>query len=294
MHQHSKNPKNIASSLGCASMRQSGLAKMVGFGAILAVLSLNQSLHAAVIGKWLFDEGTGLTATDQSGHSLNGTVSNTALWTSDHPTGATHDYAGNHALSFDQNNPQQVTVGSSSLLNAAALSFQFWYKDSRLAGGGDSSTYSYIAGRTDAWVIERVWRSATDISLRLYLKRSDATGSWFSTTYSIIQSVSLSQDELWHNIAFTCTDNGNFTVYFDGSVYTNTQNNISLAKTSTSDITFGKFSANNTRRCTFEMDEFAIYDEALTAAQVLANIPEPASLALLLAGGLLVLRRKRG
>jgi hypothetical protein len=48
------------------------------------------------------------------------------------------------------------------------------------------------------------------------------------------------------------------------------------------------------RGFTGKMDDVRIYDEALSAAQIMAIVPEPATIALLGLGGLALIRRRRG
>jgi O-glycosyl hydrolase len=74
-------------------------------------------ITSSLVGYWKFDEGTGTTTTDSSGHGNNGTLVNSPTWA----TGKT-----GKALSFNSTT-QKVDVGNSSTLNpTSAISVQAW------------------------------------------------------------------------------------------------------------------------------------------------------------------------
>lgn len=102
-------------------------------------------------------------------------------------------------------------------------------------------------------------------------------------------------DGKWHHIAGVY-DGSTYTLYVDGvqdgSPVAATG---PIAQTDSHKFTIGAFEKSGTVSKFFDgyIDEVRIFDEALDAAAVSALVPEPATISLLLIGGLLLRRRKR-
>jgi hypothetical protein len=228
-------------------------------------------------GAWCFDEGSGTTVTDVSGNMHNGTFVGrdmTNCWTTNHPAGSNgYDYTDNHALTFDPTVTQRVVIPSGSELNSSnsEMTIQFWYKDG-CANSSDGSGYSYIAGQKNAWFIQRYRAdgdTTSDIELKFFMRQADYTGTWY--TYAIQQSITIPQDGNWRHIAFKYSkSNGLCNAYVDGALANSGSYSLSLG-TSSCDLWIGMFQEATARRHAFSIDEFMIFLEARTDAQISAS-----------------------
>lgn len=114
-------------------------------------------------------------------------------------------------------------------------------------------------------------------------------------TYNYIAGVA---DGNWHFLVIACSESANQTkFYLDGQLLADRTTGYSGA-TARSEVYFGTSSASNLgKRSAMLIDDTAIFDTALTAAEVAAynstGIPEPATMGLLAVGAILGLRRRR-
>jgi len=81
-----------------------------------------------LLGGWKFDEGSGATAADSSGHANTGTLVNGPIWSADTPL------PGGSSLSFDGSN-DYVNVGSGANIANSSFTIAGWLK--RSPGGGN-------------------------------------------------------------------------------------------------------------------------------------------------------------
>jgi hypothetical protein len=117
---------------------------------------------------------------------------------------------------------------------------------------------------------------------------------------SVASSIKVPTDGQWHHLAvvYDKSIKGQYMlVYLDGQMVASNGGMAPLTLQAFSNTsTFGQKWASNLSNYDGQMDEIMVWDKGLTAAQVteVMNIPEPATLALLVSGmGLLVFRRSR-
>ncbi|MDQ3155451.1 MAG: LamG domain-containing protein [Actinomycetota bacterium] len=172
--------------------------------------------------------------------------------------------AGNTAAQFDGVND----YGSVARQVSGNFSLEFWFKSTQ--GIGTDPRWSQGAGLVDS----NITGTNNDFGVSL---RSDGVivagigGGIFGDTDVSISSGAGYNDGQWHHVVFTRVALSSVaTLYVDGSTLVSASTGNIFALTGQSVITFGRL-ASGTNFYQGSLDEIAIYNAALTPAQVTAH-----------------------
>lgn len=222
--------------------------------AVTATLVVNSiSTPADLIGRWKFDETTGLTAADSSPNGNNGTFSEGGAWN----TGK----FGNAAVF----NNCHITVPGSASLNAIStgITLSVWVNAK--------------APENKSAVIERYYYDSSGTAERSFILYIDKTGTiafgvnnngaksvkWLTTSEQISW-------ETWEHIAATF-DGNTMKLYINGQVKGEVATTFSTIHATSVDMHFGGWYYNSTWDCQYNglMDDARIYNGALSAESIL-------------------------
>ncbi|OHB57617.1 MAG: hypothetical protein A2Y12_17900 [Planctomycetes bacterium GWF2_42_9] len=250
----------------------------------LCVLISTTFSHASNLIKIGFDDGAGQAMIDSSGNANDGrlwgfkydTISD---WQHDHPApiaGTGFNYSSNYSLSFDKNNfnPNFVEIrGSAASTPSMTVTYAFWIKDDNKPSIGNAQ-FSYLGGRLDSFYLERYFNGTDFLRYRIGMKPDGFSGEWWA--WPIYTDVIVPLDGLWHHIAFTYDSSTKHCIgYIDGII--SVDNDLTPAGLASyqlatdganNNIWFGIAPQNGFRRASFLLDEFVMYDEALTETGV--------------------------
>ena len=238
---------------------------------------------AGLVGHWTFDSDFTSTTATNNGTASGATIDNT------------NSQIGGGSALFRGNNTDEVNMGDIDL-TGGGYAITAWVNSNGAAPGND-----YVAGKEDSFHLgvrtspHRLWGSV----------RTDGGG--FTATGNNGDSVSTSG---WVHLAIVY-DGSNLIRYINGVAtgtdVANSGNIVSGGGSNDFDFKVGNDSQAADRTWDGNIDDVALFDEALSASEVLAIyngglagqnvaqvIPEPNSFALLGLGGLCVLRRRRG
>jgi hypothetical protein len=216
-----------------------------------ATWTVSAAANPALVAAYAFNETSGATAKDATGHGLTGTVS-----------GATWVAAGKYgrALSFD-GDKDQVTIADNTRLDlTTGMTLEAWVQPTTTSGWrtvmakeqGDGMVYG-LFGSSDTG------KAAADVF----------TTSGFNTRATTALSTST-----WTHVA--ATFNGStLTIYING-VASSSRSVSGPLKTSTGVLRLGGTSALG-QWFKGRIDEVRIYNKALTAAQILSDLKVPVS-----------------
>ncbi|MGC9602965.1 MAG: LamG domain-containing protein, partial [Minisyncoccia bacterium] len=216
-------------------------------GTDLSLLPISRD--PSLVGYWKFDEGTGGTAYDASGHGNTGTLTNNPTW----QTSASCVKGG--CLSFDSSSNNYSNMGTSTSLNLQdSFSIVFW-------------TYA----RSETAINPRIFAKYIDANnnYRVYSKGINATsfGARFirnGVSYDNQANLPSFQWNTWYHVAVVF--NGGLSFYINGSSVSNyagiapsigADTNLYIAKSES-----GYFNG--------VVDNARIYNRALSAAEVAA------------------------
>jgi hypothetical protein len=239
---------------------------------LICVVGLTAGMANAVepVSQWEFNGN----ANDSVGNN-NGTLMNGASIATDPVRG--------QVLSLDGNN-DYVNCGNDSSLNVGSGSFTVmaWVKRPTI-----ESVYDMVAKRDPVypytgWSFEMMtWNDGQGWRLKLWTPQNPATAAIFSFAA-----------DTWYNVA-AVRDAANSTVnyYVNGqSIGSFAFSNADLSDTAS--LSIGRLSQENSQYFNGPMDDVRLYNTALTADEVAAAVPEPATMLLLGAGIPLLLRRR--
>jgi hypothetical protein len=219
---------------------------------VAVTLTVNPSTPPNLIGAWGFDEATGTTATDASGRGHTGTIS-----------GATRVTTGRHgrALSFDGVN-DMVTVADTNALD--------------LTNGMTLEAWIQPAAVGSAWRTVLIKEQPGDLIYALYA--GDGGGRpashIFTTADRGISATTATPIGTWTHLA-TTYDGANLRVFVNGTQVA-TRAQTGNIRASTGALRIG---GNNVWAEWFSglIDEARIYNRALTAAEIQADMAAPVS-----------------
>jgi prepilin-type N-terminal cleavage/methylation domain-containing protein len=203
---------------------------------------LENSLGDYLVGRWFFDEGTGVTARDSSGWNNDGVITG-AIYTDDAPSGY------GHSLDFDGLDYIQI-ANHNSLALGNAITVEAWVNARSLSGNttGQYRIINKFSYPNNGWYL----RYHNSFIFSTY------DGSGHNASYSITPALNT-----WHHVVGV-SDGTNNLVYVDGvsgnsvgtGVLTNSSSVLEISSGS------GDYDWNGF------IDEVKIYNVALTASQI--------------------------
>jgi len=263
--------------------------------AAVVTMCVSLQVQANLVGYWEFSETTGTVAANSAASVGDGQLLNF-----DFDTSAVADRFGNPsgALRFNNAADSYVNVGSSDLFNCyPQITIAAWIKiDASITPLGASELVSKHMRREDLPL-----GSAHAYTLMVHSNRavwSYMANEEFPTYQGVQGPAGAVTAEGWHHIAVT-HDGTAITTYVDGA-YNGSTAMSGLSSMAGADLIFGQTAWwNASRAFAGDVDEIAIWNTGLSDADIAdvylngVVVPEPATMSLLVLGGLTLLRRRR-
>lgn len=182
-----------------------------------------------------------------------------------------------------------VLVGDTGIAGTAARTVAFWFKG--------PSTQDTIGGAFVSWGAIPAAGARFEVRTENAAANAGKVRLEINAGFRTVEGVVA--DDLWHHIAVVMNAGDGVhdaDVYVDGvlaATAAQSGGNTAINTGNVSDVLIGQSFQDELRNLSGLLDDFRIYDNALTANEVAALVPEPASMALLGLGGLMMLRRRR-
>jgi len=244
--------------------------------AVAVMMGLVSEASADLVGWWKLDEGDGTTVADSAGPS-NGTITG-AMWVDDAVRGWVLSFGGSDYVDLD------LSGGSSFATITDGTTVAFWMHGYDDLGGSGLSNVTFHA---------RV-EGVSEIYLQ-HPHKSDKT-YWYAPGAEYVR-VDLPEDQvegIWSHWAFTKdATTGDMKIYQNGVEIATAGGKTALLNGS--GITAARIGMHVGGIFGFHgmLSDVRLYDRALSQSEVMAVVPEPATICLLGLGGLVLLRKKR-
>lgn len=241
------------------------------------------------VGYWRLGESSGTTATDRSGNGINGTYNGTTLAVAG-ALGGDSDTA----VDFDGSDDDMITMSSNLLRLTGDMSVSLWVNIDLFPSGSSTDPLFTIDASAQGSGMARMTELAIDQNGDLRYTHEYGSGGSGSNQH-VFSSADLA-DDTWYNIALTRDSTAmEVTVYIDGSVLDTYSYSDAPEGYGNGTLYLGKY---GTDLYDGSIDEIAVFDYELTGTNVsdiynAAQVPEPATIALLGLGSLVSIRRRR-
>lgn len=211
-----------------------------------------------LIGYWRFDESSGTTAIDSSASGLDGTLKGTS---GNLPARIEGKFGG--ALDFAGSGNRHVEIGSDNIVTqlSGETTIAFWTKLPTTSGsngfisiGKDSNNRWYVDDDNRNGRV-RMWHVEPDVS----------TGLFFQTATELLTY----GDDVWQHVVLS-DDGGNTRVYVDGVLRGTYASFDYSGLPSDSVLRLGARFVSNVEAMRGALDDFGIWNTALTAPQATA------------------------
>ncbi|MFA5099182.1 MAG: LamG-like jellyroll fold domain-containing protein [Candidatus Paceibacterota bacterium] len=220
-------------------------------GTNLTLLPLDYG-DTSLVGYWKFDEGTGTTAYDASGHNNNGTLVNSPTWVI--------GKIGSYALSFSSSSNKYVDMNNGvSLNNTPKLSIVFWAQIPVAGGVEITKSYKNYELRIDSTTFGG------------YIGISSGN-NWYSISesgYNIFHGVTVSN---WNQYAYILDYNASKVYFYANGSYKGIipiSNMFQYDQTKNFNVG-RRIDDGGNQYLNGLMDDIRIYNRALSAAEILA------------------------
>lgn len=250
---------------------------------VLGALASFSAANATLVGHWTFDETSGSTAFDSSVSGYNGTLMGSAAFVGGGVSGG--------ALSLTTAGNSYVTMGNVLGLTGTDFTISVWINTT--STGGEVVLAKHDAGYFNGYIMQTNAASGYGSPNKAMFYTSNAPGPEAISTTSI-------NNGQWHHLAASYQA-GVTSLYVDGNL--ESVKATGTVGANTRDFIVGGLYAftNNVGGYNGLIDDVQVYNNALSGGDVsylFANagspVPEPASVACLLAGvGALAARRRR-
>ena len=250
----------------CESSRQMSCFLPAGLLCMVLLMTGSTRASASLLGYWQFEEGAGTTTADSSGNGLTGTLAGSPI-----PVWVTPGAVGSGALDFTPT--ARVSLGNPALLQLTGpLTLTAWTLADTVSGsgrvitkGGNSGSRGWSLGvEALGYYSFQIPSSSTVLAVCNTAPGTVALGTW--THLAAVYDPTALSMKLYINGALATTTNS---LVIPATMF----NPASIA------VSIGTRS-DGTTRWDGKLDEIRIYNEALSAAQIAALVPEPSTLAI--------------
>jgi len=206
--------------------------------------------ETGLLRSWHFNEGSGASTADSSGNGNTGTI-----------TGATWSTSGKfgNGLSFDGND--NVNFGTNVKFTSGDFSISFWFNVASLTGTPFSRGRAYGDQKGD--IRAAIENSQMKVAIR-------DSGSWIFGWLGNFQTSTTLTTNTWYYLTIT-RSGSTFKMYLNGNLE-NTQTSSADISDSSNSNTFymGYFDNDGGSYYNGKLDEFRIYNRALSASEITA------------------------
>ena len=257
-----------------------------------------------LVGWWKMDDGAGTVVTDYSGNGNNGTLQYGNAWIagggidfSINPVVQPWGDINNRGITFDN----AALVADMGLTNQITLSYTATWTEAEAFPGGNQAHFTYSGTTTDGTNILSSFKNDPQSNFSRNQVGNTGFYLWGTFNESNPDLFIFKNGKTWGDY-ITITETTDFTtgayaMYIDGELYAAAYDptpNVTGSFADLAAFAIGEcIGSEDYRSFQGKMNDFKIYNRALSADDVAALVPEPATLALLGLGSLALIKRKR-
>lgn len=256
--------------------------RLIGTVAV-AVLSMAGFAQASLVLHYAFDETSGNLVADSSGNGYDATITSGSGWL---PTG------GKYGGAVDVGGFRKTYVPQGSISNLTEVTVACWLKGAQ----NNSSFFFASTSTTESGAARVIDLSAGPTKVEMMVGNNGGNYS----TRSVVIDPTVNDPNVWEHWAMTFSNDPNnggkgvITAYKNG-VQVGVNANVEVDRV-LSGIMFAEIGRANDGTFKGQIDDFKLYDMALTATEIqnTVMIPEPATLGLVavFGGGIFFMRRR--
>lgn len=208
--------------------------------------------ETGLVSYWRFDEGSGTTSADISGHGETATFQGDAAWVTSSAPVTSGPAQG---LFFNSTNCPNVSIPNQASLNTLPLTVMAWVSvpTNEPGGGGGAYVNKYSSGSLNGWQLAQ---------------GGQPYGWYYASSSSSCAKIGVGaiNDGLWHHLAYVVSSSGD-QIYLDGVLkQSGAWAGTPAACTTTDPVTLGVYQGDS---CLLgSLDEVSIWNTALTATQI--------------------------